>query len=1086
MIRNSRDFHFARWGVLAAFCLWTVAALARPPVEAADRAVRNRPNSPAAEKAPALKPPVLRSRESRKVVPVQHEEPVPIEPPAEGGLPVPDVPPAKAAIEAEGDGTIPPEEALKPLLDQNYTPINLLSALQLAGVQNNNILASQQRVLESVALRQLAAVQFLPTLNYGGSYDLHRGVLQQSTGNILSVRRDALYLGAGAVAIAAGSVNIPGVVWNLNITEAIYNYLASQKAVDKASSENRTVQQDVLLEVALAYTDLVRAQGLRSIVAQTLDNSRELARITAAYAKTGQGSQADADRAATERARHEGDLVRADGALLTASAKLCRLLHLDPSSRLMATEKFVLPMSVVPDPIPLPELLAIALIHRPELQARRAGIAQALLNLESAKLLPFSPTVFLGFSAGGEAGGSDVVSQPLGSGSFARGTPRFGQGRSRQDLDVMAYWTLRNLGVGNRAMIQATASRLRSADFEELIALDLVRSQVASAYAATHARYARIRACELAIQASTEAFREDLTRAAALEGRPLETVDSLRLLYRSRTEYLDSILDYNEAQFRLYVALGKPPVDVLVRPVDLPEDDPLAGDRPLPAQKTDTRDVDPNDTANALVGLEREDVIPSAGEDQLIDLPTALRLAEASNPTIALGRQAIVEALALRTEALSMMLPSLNAGFNYHLHQGNLQTSFGQMRNLTEQALYFGGGARTLAAETLAIPAVRIFGHVGDAIFAPLSAGQVVSSRTSESHAILNSQLLNVVTRYLDLVAAEGALEAFRHSEDDLRQVVLATAAFAKSGQGRVGDYNRARTEALLLHSREHQAQEEVVVAAAELSRTLHLDPSWRLKTNAGAIELVELVNPEYDVQQLIAMAHVARPEMAARAADISASDYRLRQEYARPWLPTLSAGASGGAFGGGGSDQYYAGQTMWERLGGRADFDVMAYWTLQNLGMGNLALQKQRRAERDRAIAVRGLTQNQIGREVGDAFVRSRARREQLRLAQRRLQTAVDGAREEVNRTRGGEGLPLETINSVELLIDAREALIRVLVGYNEAQFELFVAVGQTPHVGLPDPTRGGAEEVELNPVPPAPGVPAEPNAAPKTDDPQ
>jgi outer membrane protein TolC len=168
----------------------------------------------------------------------------------------------------------------------------------------------------------------------------------------------------------------------------------------------------------------------------------------------------------------------------------------------------------------------------------------------------------------------------------------------------------------------------------------------------------------------------------------------------------------------------------------------------------------------------------------------------------------------------------------------------------------------------------------------------------------------------------------------------------------------------------------------------------------------------------------------------------------------------------------------MWQRLGGRADFDVMAYWTLQNMGAGNVALQKQRRAERDRAIAVRGLTQNQIGREVGDAFVRSRARREQLRLAQRRLQTAVDGAREEVNRTRGGEGLPLETINSVELLIDAREALIRVLVGYNEAQFELFVAVGQTPHVGLPDPSRG-AEGVELNPVPPAP-------AAPKADDPQ
>src|SRR5260221_9080058 len=124
---------------------------------------------------------------------------------------------------------------------------------------------------------------------------------------------------------------------------------------------------------------------------------------------------------------------------------------------------------------------------------------------------------------------------------------------------------------------------------------------------------------------------------------------------------------------------------------------------------------------NELEGLSDESVIPAA-EERLIDLPTALQLAEAENPTIALGRQAIVEAVALQTGARGLLLPTLNAGTNYHLHQGVLQSSFGQIRNLNEQSLYVGGGARTLAAETVAVPAVRIFSHLGGALVAPLGA----------------------------------------------------------------------------------------------------------------------------------------------------------------------------------------------------------------------------------------------------------------------------------------------------------------------------------------------------------------------------
>ena len=464
-----------------------------------------------------------------------------------------------------------------------------------------------------------------------------------------------------------------------------------------------------------------------------------------------------------------------------------------------------------------------------------------------------------------------------------------------------------------------------------------------------------------------------------------------------------------------------------------------------------------------LAGLARDEVIPPAVE-RLIDLPTALHLAEAENPTIALGRQAIVEAVALHSAARAMLLPSLNAGTNYHLHQGKLQTSFGEIRDVNSQSIYFGAGARTLAAETVAIPGVRIFSHLGDAMFAPLAAGQTVSARSSNSIAIDNSTLLLVVQRYLELAVAESTLDAVRQAEDQMRQIVLATAAFAQTGQGREGDYHRARTDALLLHAEEQSVQETIAVASAELSRVLHLDPAIRLRTQPGALELVQLVAPEHGLESLVQLARSARPELAAQAAEIGAAEYRVRQENIRPFLPVVSVGFSGGAFGGGSNRQDLGVPSFFQTLGGRTDFDAMAVWSLQNLGFGNMSVQKLRRAERDQAIAARGLLANRIAREVADAYASAESWRQQVIVAHRRLQSALAGAREEVDRTRGGEGLPIEALNSVNLLAEAGRALVDAVGGYDLAQFELFVAIGQTPQSSLPDPRRGAPDELPID----------------------
>jgi outer membrane protein TolC len=449
------------------------------------------------------------------------------------------------------------------LLSAEFAPIDLPSAVRLAGLRNPDLFLARQRVVEATALRQLAAAQLLPTLNAGTNFDAHSGPLQQSNGNILRVSRSALYAGAGANAIAAGTVNIPGVVWNLNVSNTIFGILVSRQIVREREFANAQTNNDVLRNVGLAYYELLRAEGLRAVELQMRDETAKVAKVTADYAKVGEGRPADADRAATELAQRQVNVVIAEGNTLVASARLCQLLNLDPSLRLHVTDGWVVPTPIVPEPIPLPELVAMAMLQRPDLAERRAAIRETFLSLQGTRVLPFSPNAMVGFSAGTFGGGSNIIAEntpPAVTG------PRFGNFSGRNDFDVITYWTLQNLGLGNKALINAAGARWRQSDYQFLIALNQARAEVASAYARTRARYAQIDVNEQAARMGQAGFQQDFLRTRNGEGLPIETLDNLRLWTRARVEYLNSIVDFNESQIDLYVALGQPRADLLARP----------------------------------------------------------------------------------------------------------------------------------------------------------------------------------------------------------------------------------------------------------------------------------------------------------------------------------------------------------------------------------------------------------------------------------------------------------------------------------------------------------------------------------------
>ncbi len=435
-----------------------------------------------------------------------------------------------------------------------------------------------------------------------------------------------------------------------------------------------------------------------------------------------------------------------------------------------------------------------------------------------------------------------------------------------------------------------------------------------------------------------------------------------------------------------------------------------------------------------------------------IDLSTALRLADAENPTIGVARVGILDALAQQQAAQALLLPTLNAGTNYHGHDGNLQRSSGRILRVSEQSLYVGGGARSLAAESVAIPAVTIFSTLTEAIFEPLAARQRVVGARLNAVATGNTVLLEVTDLFFELIGAEATLASQRRTAGEADEIAKIVRDYATTGQGRKADADRSDAERRLLQGKIQNAEEEVAVASARLSRRLNLDATVRLQGFAGPLEPLDLIDASPPPEVLVRTALGRRPDLGSRAALVSLAEYKLKEEQARPLLPTLFLGFSGAAFGGGSNIT----PPELGRFGGRTDFDVRATWTLLNFGVGNASLAKRRRAEMDQAIAERSRVINRIRSEVIGARAQALSQRQQVEITRVELASAEQGYREDMIRQRETVGLPIEVIDSLRLLGQSRLNLIRAITRSNQAQFALFVALGSPPPLDSSTPVSG------------------------------
>ena len=397
---------------------------------------------------------------------------------------------------------------------------------------------------------------WLPSLFYGPTWYRADGQIQTDTGQVETIDRSLLFLGATAALAnsfpapspGTGFPSLNGLSTTLRISDAIFEPMEARRSLAANQAGLQTATNDALLRIAEAYFDLQAANGRLAIAREAAANAEALSTITEAYARLGQGLEADHRRAMTELKHRRRDTHLASGQLLVASANLVRLLVLNPATVFAPVEPPECIIHLIPDEVPLDDLVHQGLRNRPELASARELVEAAILRVKQARLRPFVPSVAFTYAGGGFGGGAGPF---LGN---------FGSRGMRASL----FWDLRNLGFTDVAIMNRRTAERETANLEKIRTQTRVAAEVVSSY---ETRQAAIRQIEDARGGLVEALDslklnflnirqgDELPRAT----RPIEVLQPIQALDQARLDYLDAVFDYNRSQFRLKRAIGQQP-----------------------------------------------------------------------------------------------------------------------------------------------------------------------------------------------------------------------------------------------------------------------------------------------------------------------------------------------------------------------------------------------------------------------------------------------------------------------------------------------------------------------------------------------
>jgi outer membrane protein TolC len=312
--------------------------------------------------------------------------------------------------------------------------------------------------------------------------------------------------------------------------------------------------QNIQLDAAIAYFDLLQVYGAVAINTDTLGRAEQMLNRAVAADKAGLSrTKADLNRAETEVSVRRQEAIVLRGRAAAASARLVRVLLLDPNVELVPAEEQILPLTLVPPNTTVASMILLGEAQRPDLAAYRSLTDAGEIRERQARIGPLMPKVQVDYLAGGFGGGINS---------------RFENFNGRGDATAALFWEFRNMGLGNLRQVKERQAQVEQYRYQVIEAQARVAAEISENAKLAGARFNSLDSAQKAVQNATEMYRKLLETSFGMIGPKaqydaIEPLLAIQALNQARTVYLGEVIEFNRAQFRLYTALGQPPLDAL-------------------------------------------------------------------------------------------------------------------------------------------------------------------------------------------------------------------------------------------------------------------------------------------------------------------------------------------------------------------------------------------------------------------------------------------------------------------------------------------------------------------------------------------
>ena len=317
----------------------------------------------------------------------------------------------------------------------------------------------------------------------------------------------------------------------------VANYQANKIAQDAAAVEESARSQDVVLDVKVAYFNILRAQRLRDTSGQAVEMLAAHRDFAQNFFRVGLIPKNDLLQAEVELANGKQSLIRAQNAVELAKSRLNTILKRDLSTPVEVVDI----LDYKPFNQTFSECLETARRQRPELKisALRAEQAGKLVRVAQSE---FFPTVSV-------------------AGNYARygSTPALSgtDYKERESWQVMAVasWNFWEWGKTKFRVDAGRAAENQAIDQTRELN-DQVALEIKNAYLLQQEAESQIAVSQKVIEQAEENFRISEARYQERVARSTEVLDAQTLLTKARSEYSNALADYNISYARLQRAMG--------------------------------------------------------------------------------------------------------------------------------------------------------------------------------------------------------------------------------------------------------------------------------------------------------------------------------------------------------------------------------------------------------------------------------------------------------------------------------------------------------------------------------------------------